>query len=91
MTSRSRGPVTAASAAPAPDAQGPPAPCRRCGQPRPLELRMTARSGQVLQLVSCPRCETREWSADGRPITQEELYRLASGSSTFTLDPSRRR
>lgn len=65
--------------------------CRGCGRSNPLELQMTVRSGQTLSLVSCPRCETRTWFADGEPISEDELYRLASGKSDFTLTPSKRR
>lgn len=52
---------------------------------------MTARGGEALELVSCPRCETRTWFADGQPLTQEELFRLASGNPDFGLDATRRR
>jgi len=64
--------------------------CATCGQPRPLELQMTVKSGQVLTMVSCSRCETRTWFADGQPISMDDVLKITSGNPEFVVNPSTR-
>lgn len=69
---------------------GQPPLCTNCGQGRLVELEMTVKSGEVLTMTSCQRCETRTWAADGRPVDREELLRITSGNPDFTPTPSER-
>lgn len=64
--------------------------CATCGQPRPLELQMTVKSGQVLTMVSCSRCETRTWFADGEPVSMDEVLKITSGNPDLVIEPSTR-
>ena len=64
--------------------------CATCGQPRPLELQMTVKSGQVLTMVSCSRCETRTWFADGEPVSMDEVLKITSGNPDLVIEPSAR-
>jgi hypothetical protein len=64
--------------------------CATCGQPRPLELQMQVKSGQVLTMVSCPRCETRTWCADGQQISMDDVLKITSGNPDFVVNPSLR-
>jgi len=64
--------------------------CATCGQPRPLELQMTVKSGQVLTMVSCQRCESRTWFADGEAISMDDVLKITSGNPEFVVTPSAR-
>ena len=64
--------------------------CATCGQPRPIELQMSVKSGQVLTMVSCSRCETRTWFADGEPISMDDVLKITSGNPQFVVNPSLR-
>ena len=62
--------------------------CSACGRPEPVELEMKVKSGQTLTFVSCTRCETRSWLADGVPVPMEEVLKITAGDPDFTVKPS---
>jgi hypothetical protein len=62
--------------------------CVTCGHGSPVELQMTAKNKQVLTMVSCPKCETRSWYADGTPVSMEEVLRITSNDPEFVVMPS---
>jgi len=64
--------------------------CATCGQPRPLELQMTVKPDRVLTMVSCSRCETRTWFADGEQISMDDVLKITSGNPEFVVNPSTR-
>ena len=64
--------------------------CATCGQPRPLELQMTVKPDRVLTMVSCSRCETRTWFADGEQISMDDVLKITSGNPDFVVNPSAR-
>lgn len=61
--------------------------CSRCGRARPIELEMKLKSGQTLRMISCTRCETRSWTADGEPMELDDVLRLTSGDPDFVKSP----
>ena len=68
----------------------PPA-CATCGRSNPVELQMTTKSGQVLTMVSCTRCEARTWFADGRRLDMKDVLKATSGDPDFEVTPAARR
>jgi hypothetical protein len=46
---------------------------------------MTVKTGQVLTMLSCPRCEARTWLADGKPVSKDEVLKLTSGDADFVM------
>jgi hypothetical protein len=46
---------------------------------------MTVKSGAVLTMLSCPRCETRSWLADGEPVSKDDVLRMTSGDADFVM------
>ena len=64
-----------------------PVTCLVCGQGRPIELQMQAKNGQVLTMLSCPRCETRSWYADGTPVTMQEVLKITANDPEFVVMP----
>jgi hypothetical protein len=65
-----------------------PALCHVCGRGRPIELQMTVKTGQVLAMLSCPKCESRTWYADGTPVTKDEVLRITANDPEFVVVPS---
>ena len=65
-----------------------PATCLVCGRGRPIELQMKVKSGQTLAMLSCPKCESRTWTADGTPVTKEEVLRITANDPQFVVVPS---
>jgi hypothetical protein len=59
--------------------------CPGCGKGRPIELQMTTRTGQVLTMLSCPRCELRTWTSDGEPVPMDQVLKLTSGNPDFAM------
>lgn len=57
--------------------------CTSCGRGRPLAVDMKAKTGQQLTMLSCPRCETRTWLADGVAVPMEEVLKITSGDPEF--------
>ena len=49
---------------------------------------MTAPNSQVLTMVSCPRCETRSWYADGTPVSMQEILKITANDPQFVVMPS---
>jgi hypothetical protein len=41
-------------------------------------------------MVSCSRCETRTWCADGEPISMDDVLKITSGNPEFVVTPSAR-
>ena len=64
-----------------------PAVCLVCGRDRPIELQMVAKNDQVLTMLSCPKCETRSWYADGAPVTMQEVLRITANDPEFVVMP----
>jgi hypothetical protein len=62
--------------------------CIACGHRGPVELQMTAKNKQVLTMVSCPKCETRSWYADGTPVSMQEVLRITANDPEFVVMPS---
>lgn len=62
--------------------------CPECGHRNVVELGMAAKDGTRLTLMSCTRCETRTWAADGEPVTREEMLRITAGDPDFVVTPS---
>jgi hypothetical protein len=62
--------------------------CATCGRPGPIELEMTVGGGQTLTLLSCSRCETRSWLADGEPVSMDDVLKITAGDPDFTVSPS---
>jgi hypothetical protein len=62
--------------------------CERCGRGTLLELEMKAKHGHVLGMASCSKCEARTWTADGEPVTIDEVLRLTSGDPEFAVAPT---
>lgn len=62
--------------------------CAGCGRPGPIELEMTNKSGQVLTMLSCTRCEARSWLVDGQQIGRDDVLKLTSGDPDFVMVPS---
>ena len=62
--------------------------CIACGHRGPVELQMTAKNKQVLTMVSCPKCETRTWYADGTPVTKDEVLKITANDPEFVVVPS---
>jgi hypothetical protein len=48
---------------------------------------MKAKNNQVLTMLSCPRCETRSWYADGAPVTMGEVLRITANDPEFVVMP----
>ncbi|MCW2573265.1 MAG: hypothetical protein JWO88_3323 [Frankiales bacterium] len=65
-----------------------PVACAVCGRERPIELQMTAKNNQVLTMLSCPKCETRSWYADGTPVTMQEVLQITANDPEFVVMPS---
>src|SRR4051812_4007030 len=65
-----------------------PVACVNCGRERPMELQMSAKNGQVLTMVSCPKCETRSWYADGTAVTMDEVLKITANDPEFVVMPS---
>jgi DNA-directed RNA polymerase subunit RPC12/RpoP len=65
-----------------------PVTCVACGREGPVELQMTVKSGQVLTMVSCPKCESRSWYADGTPVSKEEVLKITANDPEFVVVPS---
>ena len=65
-----------------------PVTCVVCGRERPIELQMTAKNDQVLTMLSCPKCETRSWYADGTAVTVQEILRITANDPEFVVMPS---
>lgn len=61
--------------------------CPGCGHSNVVELGMTSKTGQRLALLSCSRCETRTWTADGQPVSREEVLRITAGDPDFVMTP----
>ena len=61
--------------------------CIACGHRGPVELQMTAKNKQVLTMVSCPKCETRSWYADGAPVTMQEVLKITANDPEFVVMP----
>ncbi len=62
--------------------------CTRCARGTVVELEMKAKNGQVLAMSSCTRCETRSWTADGEPVSRDEVLRITSGNPDFEVVPT---
>lgn len=62
--------------------------CPRCAKTSLLQIEMTTRSDPVLVMSSCTRCEYRAWTADGSPVTREEVLRLTAGDPDLVIEPS---
>jgi hypothetical protein len=62
--------------------------CGSCGQARLVELEMRAKGGQLLTMLSCTRCESRVWLADGQPVVMSEVLKLTAGDPEFAVQPS---
>jgi hypothetical protein len=62
--------------------------CIACGHRGPVELQMTAKNQQVLTMVSCSKCETRSWYADGNPVTKDEVLKITANDPEFVVMPS---
>jgi hypothetical protein len=62
--------------------------CIACGHRTPVELQMTAKNKQVLTMVSCPKCETRSWYADGSPVSKDEVLKITANDPEFVVMPS---
>ena len=62
--------------------------CTNCGQGRPIELQMTTKSGQVLTMTSCPRCESRSWYADNQPVSIDAVLKITAEDPEFRMTPS---
>lgn len=62
--------------------------CSDCGHSNVVELGMTTTAGRRLSLLSCTRCETRTWTADGQPVSREEVLRLTAGNPDFVVTPA---
>jgi hypothetical protein len=65
-----------------------PAACIVCGRERPIELQMTAKNQQLLTMLSCPKCETRSWYADGVPVTMQEVLKITANDPEFVVMPT---
>ena len=65
--------------------------CRRCDRGTVVELEMTAKTGEVLALASCTRCETRTWTSDGVPVEMADVLKITSGDPDFVVTPSGRK
>ena len=59
--------------------------CSRCDRGSVVELEMKAKTGQVLAMSSCTRCETRTWTADGQAVSRDEVLRITSGNPDFEV------
>ena len=64
-----------------------PVACVVCGRERPIELQMTVKNDQVLTMISCPKCETRSWYADGSPVTMDEVLKITANDPEFVVMP----
>jgi hypothetical protein len=64
--------------------------CATCGRPKPLELQMKVKSGQVPTMVSCASCESRTWFADGEEVSMDDVLKITSGDPDFVVNPSAR-
>ena len=62
--------------------------CSDCGHSNVVELGMTTKTGRQLSLLSCTRCETRSWTADGQPVSRDEVLRLTAGDPDFVVTPA---
>jgi DNA-directed RNA polymerase subunit RPC12/RpoP len=62
--------------------------CVNCGREGPIELQMTVKNGQILSMVSCTRCESRSWYADGMPVTTDEVLKITADNPEFVVVPS---
>jgi hypothetical protein len=62
--------------------------CLVCGRDRPIELQMVAKNDQVLTMLSCPKCETRSWYADGSPVTMQEVLKITANDPEFVVMPT---
>ena len=49
---------------------------------------MRGKDGHTLTMVSCPRCETRSWYADGEPIERDDVLKLSAGDPAFVMTSS---
>lgn len=65
-----------------------PTACPECGHRNVVELGMTSKTGRSLLLLSCTRCETRTWTADGEPVSRDEMLRITAGDPDFVVTPS---
>jgi hypothetical protein len=62
--------------------------CENCRRANPVELRMTTRDGRVLTMASCPRCESRQWTADGRPVSVAEVLQITAADPDLLIASS---
>ncbi len=63
-------------------------PCTRCANGNVVELEMKVASGRVLAMSSCTRCETRTWTADGEPVSRDEVLKITAGNPDFQVVPN---
>jgi hypothetical protein len=61
--------------------------CVVCGNRGPIELQMTAKNQQALTMVSCSKCETTSWYADGSPVSKEEVLKITANDPDFVVMP----
>ena len=64
--------------------------CTNCGQGRPIELQMTTKSGQVLTMTSCPRCESRSWYAAHQPVSIDAVLKITAKDPEIRMNHSDR-
>jgi hypothetical protein len=39
-------------------------------------------------MLSCPKCETRSWYADGSPVTMQEVLKITANDPEFVVMPT---
>lgn len=49
---------------------------------------MKVKGGQTLTMLSCTRCETRSWLADGAPVSMADVLKITAGDPDFVVQPS---
>ena len=49
---------------------------------------MRGKDGHTLTMLSCPRCESRTWFADGEPVERTDVLKLSAGNPDFVMSPS---
>jgi uncharacterized paraquat-inducible protein A len=63
--------------------------CPACQTSAPAEVQIALKTGEELVMASCPRCETRIWTLDGRQVSVAEVLRAAAGDPDFEPGKSR--
>lgn len=62
--------------------------CPVCQRGSVTELEMAVKNGQRLRMSSCTKCEARTWTADGVPVTRDEVLKITADDPDFVVVPT---